>query len=1199
MDDSKLPTYWLRAHADIFQGRYKCENEHSQFSCPGCCGDDAQDALTHVKIFDNGDGQAGTAFHLRLRRDRPRVDDSRNTQTTVDEAYARLGRLLESLQAQGARIREVVTPFRKSLHKTSTARPDIEFLTLDMMYPVKIMVDTFSDLVATSGQPVLGDSHQKTTILLREQRVLKLFWEDGFLQVVNCLQETSKEYADDSIKWLLGYICAYTAVALGNTVSRLTDQCSVKQDLVRYRALIFSRLSINFPSDRKLWQDAAHLEARAMIGERDDISGANHILGLVRRDSLRRLHSLALARYFAGHQNEGIEDALEELFEEPAAGDDKSDGDPDDVVREFIQFSDSDAEDTPEPAVTSCLGLQGDDRGCLKDWLEVYQLVAFPPSSAKKSTPKLDSFVKALEKSLKAGGKEKAEFGRMISIELFCILLSHTAKVPEMGPRVRLDAKVVENATSLISRVTEVVARVGRPVHTLPFWVNVLAFILHISGDEKMLERYRSAIPWGDVVAWLNDLTRGRFSFVSSGPVQDPSVSSTEPKVSVELDQEPDDEAEEESKDGETAKEEDKDGEKTVQQDLTDKSPTKTFGDESIQNFDSKEQITGPEADVKLAENPDSKQQSTEPEADGKSAEPTPSSIADVVKSPSSLFLLPQAKTCSINTKALRSHIQDLQGLDWAEPAFKLLQDYFGSDIDGRLQDDAQLEKTKPEPEENKPTPCEPDGEKEKGMIASIFAILKKAVPKSITTRTTGGAHTFDGLDDRRKKGALTPFDYEVILIDIILHLALKIVNRRTTPLRIELDEKRKQCYFINSDPQDPSNGGTTEDALADTTVDTASKDDVEDEEGDPDSFGELMDDLGYPEKSEDVNVSSASSSCDGIETPPVIDEDDKTEKERGGQPEPAENDVEKQGANKDRAATTETIENSSLKSTSSGDPASVVGSLPSAAASNQREYEQKDLDLDSGDIFKLDLDVEFDNLSAEATPENHIKDSEPGLVDEGETVTMVTITDPKVENEKETTITRFPKKSGRRVAGEGKQAARERKQAARKKRRTEEKQKEAKATTRFLQVLSFLTRPLIKYRDEEFDKPVKPSQGDQVLFHFMSNGNVTIPMSAEHVKLWEIEKKDAKEKKWLVMSPAQIRRMTWITLPQWARELNQLFLANPRLFALYTVVVLGLVAFLMTLGLVWWLVWRLLMTQSVQLPAAAAAPSVGPWERY
>ncbi|OAG34667.1 hypothetical protein AYO21_11179 [Fonsecaea monophora] len=45
---------------------------------------------------------SGAKFHLGVRRDRPHIDDSRNTQTTVDEADARLDRRLESLQAQGA-----------------------------------------------------------------------------------------------------------------------------------------------------------------------------------------------------------------------------------------------------------------------------------------------------------------------------------------------------------------------------------------------------------------------------------------------------------------------------------------------------------------------------------------------------------------------------------------------------------------------------------------------------------------------------------------------------------------------------------------------------------------------------------------------------------------------------------------------------------------------------------------------------------------------------------------------------------------------------------------------------------------------------------------------------------------------------------------------------------------------------------------
>lgn len=240
MDDSTLPIYCLKAYTDFFQGRHKCEAEHSQFPCPGYCGDDTQDALTHAKIFNNGGDQAALFFQLQLRRDQRHVDNSRNTQRTPDEAYERLCQVLESFQSQVSRIREAVTPLRQKLGK-ALARPDVDVLTLNTT-SLKILVDTFSDLIVTSGQPVLRGPNEETPLCLQEEGVLNSFWDDGFLDVVDYLQEASKEYRDDSIKSLLGYICAYSAVALGYAVASLTDQCSVKHDLVEFRAIIFSTL---------------------------------------------------------------------------------------------------------------------------------------------------------------------------------------------------------------------------------------------------------------------------------------------------------------------------------------------------------------------------------------------------------------------------------------------------------------------------------------------------------------------------------------------------------------------------------------------------------------------------------------------------------------------------------------------------------------------------------------------------------------------------------------------------------------------------------------------------------------------------------------------------------------------------------------------------------------------------------------------
>lgn len=207
-------------------------------------------------------------------------------------------------------------------------------------------------------------------------------------------------------------------------------------------------------------------------------------------------------------------------------------------------------------------------------------------------------------------------YRRCISIELPCILLSHTAKYSESGPRVLLHAKVVENATSFMKRVIEVVARVSRPTHTLQFWVNTLGFIAQCSED------YDGTIPWDDVAAWLNNLMRDRFKFevVPAGLAQDQAESLKDPKVSVEPAQEPAETEKTEVEDGETAEEENKDGEKTEQQQHPAEKPTaekptaENSGDESTQE-------------------PDPEQESTAPEADGKPA-----------KSPSSLLLLPQAK---------------------------------------------------------------------------------------------------------------------------------------------------------------------------------------------------------------------------------------------------------------------------------------------------------------------------------------------------------------------------------------------------------------------------------------------------------------------------------------------------------------------------------------------------------------------------
>ena len=102
-------------------------------------------------------------------------------------------------------------------------------LALSATYPLKILVDTLSDLIATSGQPVFGGSNEETTIWLQKQGVLDLFWDDGFLEVVDYLQKASKHYADDSIKSLLPDTSAPTPPSLWfGTVASLSDQCSVQ-----------------------------------------------------------------------------------------------------------------------------------------------------------------------------------------------------------------------------------------------------------------------------------------------------------------------------------------------------------------------------------------------------------------------------------------------------------------------------------------------------------------------------------------------------------------------------------------------------------------------------------------------------------------------------------------------------------------------------------------------------------------------------------------------------------------------------------------------------------------------------------------------------------------------------------------------------------------------------------------------------------
>lgn len=174
-------------------------------------------------------------------------------------------------------------------------------------------------------------------------------------------------------------------------------------------AILMCSRSIHFPKDRELWQNAAHLEARAMVGEGDDLSDANRVLGLINRDPIQRLHFLGLARYQAGYRNQGIENALKEHFASTSAGDDDCDCDSDDGLEAIIQFPDED--DTPKPAAISGLELKEVDPHSLKLWPEVYNLLVVPPSSAEKFTPTLGSFVEALETDMEAEGKGMAEFG--------------------------------------------------------------------------------------------------------------------------------------------------------------------------------------------------------------------------------------------------------------------------------------------------------------------------------------------------------------------------------------------------------------------------------------------------------------------------------------------------------------------------------------------------------------------------------------------------------------------------------------------------------------------------------------------------------------------------------------------------------------------------------------------------------------------
>ncbi|KAK0703353.1 hypothetical protein B0T26DRAFT_756913 [Lasiosphaeria miniovina] len=79
----------------------------------------------------------------------------------------------------------------------------------------------------TSTQSVFRGSNEERATWLHQQGVLELFWNKGFLEIVDHLQVASKEFSDPSIKRLLGYICADSAAALGYTVANLGDECGV------------------------------------------------------------------------------------------------------------------------------------------------------------------------------------------------------------------------------------------------------------------------------------------------------------------------------------------------------------------------------------------------------------------------------------------------------------------------------------------------------------------------------------------------------------------------------------------------------------------------------------------------------------------------------------------------------------------------------------------------------------------------------------------------------------------------------------------------------------------------------------------------------------------------------------------------------------------------------------------------------------
>lgn len=552
----------------------------------------------------------------------------------------------------------------------------------------------------------------------------------------------------------------------------------------------------------------------------------------------------------------------------------------------------------------------------------------------------------------------------------------------------------------------------------------------------------------------------------------------------------------------------------------------------------------------------------------------------------------------------MRSYIQSIQRLEWAGFVSELLQDEFGPDIDGLLQDYGQLKENKPEPKGDKPTSCEPDAEQEKGMLASALAKIKEAIQKSFGLQTSGGAHTYDGLDDRRKEGKLIPHDHEVMLINTLMRLVEQIVNSRKTPLRIMLDMKRKQCYFSKWDPKDSSNDGATEDALVITTDDDSAGEEEKDEVTDvPNSFGELLEDMGFGENPDEVQVaaSETSSTSRPIDTPEDSDDDEDQQRE------PAENDTEKPGAKKDQAVTTETNDNPEAKD----------DALLNAAA-DTREGEETDLALDAGTIFNLEFDPS--RIWDGPTTEDPTTDvSKPAPADAEKTATVVgeqkqtenASADPNVEKtqtespkdtaakDEQATSTKLPPKKKKSKAQLAREAT-EAKEAEKLKKRNEVVKKEEKAVARFLSMADFVTGPLIKHRDAQSDKPVKPSLGDQVLVDYMDNHNKTVQLNMGIP--WVLDKfkgtKGGKkgEKQRVVMSPAKIRRLTWFSLPQWARELRQLVQANPRLFGLYTAALLAVVLFvLLMVGLLWWLRVLWLAAQAAQ-PSAAAAELSGLW---